>query len=124
MSLRFWLSRYSSTFVITLEALFTMNTSAPRLKIFSATYPLIPFTKVTTAISADTAITTPSSVKSDRSLLAHKDCRAMRIASELFIQLSFGYVHLSLAEPRWSLFRSHFALSLYEVGPFPDAKHL
>src|SRR3954447_25420945 len=85
MSLRFWLSRYSSTFVITLEALFTMKTSAPRLKIFSATYPLIPFTNVTTAISADTAMTTPSSVRTERSLFAHRDCRAMRIASDVFI---------------------------------------
>jgi hypothetical protein len=46
---------------------------------------LMPLTKVTTAITADTPITTPSKVSTDRSLFAHNDCKAMRIASRVFM---------------------------------------
>jgi len=71
--------------VMTFFCLFTMNTSAPRLNTFSATYPLMPLTNVTTAITEETPITTPSKVSTERSLFAHSDCRAMRMASEMFI---------------------------------------
>src|SRR4051812_22173683 len=46
----------------------------------------MPFTKVTTAMTAATPMTTPSKVSTDRSLFAHNDCRAMRMASRLFMQ--------------------------------------
>ena len=71
--------------VITFGAFERMKTSAPRLNIFSATYPLMPLTKVTTAITAATPITTPSRVSRERSLFAHSDCRAMRMASTVFM---------------------------------------
>ena len=45
----------------------------------------MPLTKVTTAITADTPITTPSSVSTDRSLFAQSDSSAIRIASEVVI---------------------------------------
>src|SRR5579872_3689451 len=45
----------------------------------------MPLTKVTTAITAATPITTPSRVSTERSLLAHKDSRAMRMASVGFM---------------------------------------
>src|SRR5208337_341335 len=85
MSLRLLPSMNWSGSAMTLGILLTMNTSAPRLKTFSATYPLIPLTKVTTAMTADTPITTPNSVSTDLSLLAQSDSRAIRIASEVVI---------------------------------------
>src|SRR5437867_11010244 len=71
--------------VITGDILLMMKTSAPRLKTFSATYPLMPLTNVTTAMTAATPITTPSSVKAERSLFAQSDCKAIRMASRKFI---------------------------------------
>ena len=47
----------------------------------------MPFTKVTTAITAATPITTPNKVRIERSLLAHSDCRAMRTASSVFMDV-------------------------------------
>src|SRR5580700_339946 len=41
----------------------------------------MPETNVTTAITAATPITTPSSVSTERSLLTHNDCSAIRMAS-------------------------------------------
>jgi hypothetical protein len=67
--------------VMTGEILLTIKTSVPSLKTRSATYRSRPLVKVTTAMTAATAITTPSIVRKDRSLLAHNDCRAIRIAS-------------------------------------------
>src|SRR5580704_9782877 len=84
-SLRFSPSRYLSILVAAGETLKTINTSAPRLKILVATYPLMPLTKVTTAITAATPITTPSSVSTERSLFAHSDRNAILIASEIFM---------------------------------------
>src|SRR5436309_12287093 len=75
--------------VITGDILLMMKTSAPRLKTFSATYPLMPLTNVTTAMTAATPITTPRSVKAERSLFAQSDCRAMRMASRKFIDRRF-----------------------------------
>src|SRR5208282_385999 len=83
--LRFSPSRNLSMLVTAGEFLNTMNTSAPRLKIFVATYPLIPFTNVTTAITAATPITTPSKVSAERSLFAHNDRNAILIASVMFM---------------------------------------
>src|SRR5271168_3057274 len=66
---------------MTLACLLMMNTSAPRLKIFSATYPLMPLMNVTTAMTDAMPITTPSNVSTERNLFAHNDCRAIRMAS-------------------------------------------
>src|SRR6185437_11547358 len=84
-SLRFWPSRKWSTLVTAGETLKTRKTFAPKLKIFSETYPLMPFTNVTTAMTAATPIIMPSKVRTERSLLAHRDWSAMRIASRIFI---------------------------------------
>src|SRR5438046_3031940 len=67
--------------------LLIMKTSAPRVNIFYATQPLIPLTNVTTAITAATPITTPSRVSAERSLLAHRDCSEMRMASRKFMDV-------------------------------------
>src|SRR5258708_8052335 len=45
----------------------------------------MPLTNVTTAITAATPMTTPSKVSTERSLFAHSDCNAMRMASPMFI---------------------------------------
>src|SRR5215475_2117721 len=45
----------------------------------------MPLTKVTTAITAATPMTTPISVRAERSLFAQSDWRAIRMASEIFI---------------------------------------
>src|SRR5258708_165170 len=45
----------------------------------------MPETKVTTAITAATPITTPSSVSTERNLFAHSDCSAIRMASATFM---------------------------------------
>src|SRR5580704_7251198 len=45
----------------------------------------MPETNVTTAITAAIPITTPSSVSTDRSLLAHSDRSAIRMASAMFM---------------------------------------
>src|SRR5437588_12626926 len=65
-----------------------MPTSAPSVTTFSATYAFSPLMNVTTAITAATPITIPSSVKTDRSLFAHNDARAMRIDSAKFMNYS------------------------------------
>src|SRR5271167_3259004 len=85
-SLRFCASMKWSMLVTAGETLNMMNTSAPRLKIFSATYPLMPLTNVTTAITAATPMTTPSKVSAERSLFAHNDRNAILIASEMFMK--------------------------------------
>src|SRR5271167_3259628 len=104
--LRFSPSRNLSMLVTAGEFLNTMNTSAPRLKIFVATYPLIPFTNVTTAITAATPITTPSKVSAERSLFAHNDRNAILMASVTFMGFGStasqrlrtgGLLHTSLA---------------------------
>src|SRR5579862_1919596 len=45
----------------------------------------MPLTNVTTAMTAATPITTPSSVNAERSLFAQSDCSASRMASVIFI---------------------------------------
>src|ERR1700692_2580702 len=104
--LRFSASSKCSTLVSTGENLDMMNTSAPRLKILPATYPSIPATKVTTAITAATPITIARVDSTERSLFAHSDCKAIRMASAMFMNSEFGFrsgnssVKLSLpAEP-------------------------
>src|SRR5258707_4756372 len=61
------------------------KTSAPRRNTRVATYWLAPLIKLTTAITAATPITTPSSVSTLRSLCAHKLDVAIFTASEKFI---------------------------------------
>src|SRR5262252_10217289 len=63
----------------------TPNTSAPRLKTFVATYWFAPLIKLTTAITAATPMTTPSSVSTLRSLCAQRLEVAIATASEKFI---------------------------------------
>src|SRR5947209_2425442 len=65
-----------------------MPTSAPSVTTFSATYAFSPLMNVTTAITAATPMTIPSSVKTVRSLFAHNDARAMRIDSAKFMNYS------------------------------------
>src|SRR5437870_3525324 len=89
--LRFSASRKCSTFVSTGENFDMMKTSAPRLKIFPATYPSIPATKVTTAITAATPITIASTDSTERSLLAHNDWNATRMASAIFMNQASGF---------------------------------
>src|SRR5215469_9731189 len=61
----------------------------------------MPFTNVTTAMTAATPMTTPSKVKTERSLFAHRDCNAMRTASRKCMswarELHDSAVPLSLA---------------------------
>src|SRR6266478_2711073 len=85
MRLRFWNSSQSSTLVIIEGCLDTPKTSAPRRKTRVATYWFAPLIKLTTAITAATPITTPRSVRTLRSLCAHKLDVAIFTASEKFI---------------------------------------
>src|ERR1700722_8895675 len=71
-----------SSTLVTIEGCFASpNTSAPNLKTLVATYWLAPFTRLTTAITAATPMTTPISVSTLRSLCAHRLPTAIDIAS-------------------------------------------
>src|SRR5215471_2698878 len=61
------------------------KTSAPRLKTFVATYWFAPLIRLTTAMTAATPMTTPISVRTLRSLCAHRLEEAIATASERFI---------------------------------------
>src|SRR5690242_8990632 len=50
----------------------------------------MPETKVTTAITAAMPITTPSSVSTERSLFAHSERSAIRMASAMFMERALG----------------------------------
>src|SRR5579864_1692552 len=56
-------------------------TAAPYEFTFDVTNALAPLVSVTTVITEDTPIITPSSVRMERSLLAQRDCSASRNAS-------------------------------------------
>src|ERR1700759_26587 len=62
----------------------------------------MPFTNVTTAITAATPITTPSSVSTERSLFAHSDASAIFIASAIFMNGSSPAVLRCAACPQLS----------------------
>src|ERR1700681_2792871 len=67
----------------------------------------MPLTKVTTAITAATPITTPSKVSAERSLFAHNDRNAILMASVMFMAQgasvrSRAPGHLLLAAGSWS----------------------
>src|SRR5437667_8923111 len=61
------------------------KTSAPRLKTFVATYWFAPLIRLTTAITEVTLMTTPSSVRTLRSLWAQRLAVAISTASARFI---------------------------------------
>src|SRR6516164_2903293 len=89
----------------------------------------MPFTKVTTAMTADTPITTPSSVSTDRSLLAHRDSRAIRMASEMVMTLHPDIMQKALQDTMntgeaatvYSADRTPASVTLR--GPFQLARH-
>src|SRR2546425_7849494 len=62
-----------------------LKTSAPRLKTFVATYWFAPLIRLTTAITEVTPMTTPSSVRTLRSLWAQRLAVAISTASARFI---------------------------------------
>src|SRR6266446_10860194 len=66
------------------------KTSAPRRKTRVATYWLAPLIRLTTAITAATPITTPTSVSTLRSLCAHRLEAEMATASDKFIVVGRG----------------------------------
>src|SRR5437763_447389 len=72
MRLRFWNSSQSSTFLMMDGCLDKPKTSAPRRNTRVATYRFAPLIKLTTAMTADTPMTTPTSVRTLRSLCAHR----------------------------------------------------
>src|SRR5438552_3451844 len=85
MRLRFWNSSQSSTLVMIDGCLDNPKTSAPSRNTRVATYWFAPLIKLTTAITAATPITTPSSVSALRSLCAHRLDVDMATASPKFI---------------------------------------
>src|SRR5712692_571455 len=66
------------------------KTSAPRRKTRVATYWFAPLIKLTTAITAATPITTPTSVRTLRSLCAQRLEAEMATASDKFIVAGRG----------------------------------
>src|SRR5260370_8977450 len=66
------------------------KTSAPRRKTRVATYWFAPLIKLTTAITAATPITTPTSVRMLRSLCAQRLEAEMATASDKFIVVGRG----------------------------------
>src|SRR6267378_4181419 len=90
MRLRFWNSSQSSTLVMMEGCLERPKTSAPRRKTRVATYRLAPLMRLTTAMTAATPITTPISVRTLRSLCAHRLEAEMATASDKFIVVGRG----------------------------------
>src|SRR2546422_1199397 len=68
----------------------TPKTSAPRRKTRGATYWLAPLIRLPTAITAATPITTPTSVRTLRSLCAQRLEAEMATASDKFIVVGRG----------------------------------
>src|SRR6516164_5510821 len=87
MRLRFWNSSQSSTLVMIDGCLDNPKTSAPNRNTRVATYWFAPLIKLTTAMTADTPMTTPTSVRTLRSLCAQRLEVEMATASEKFIVL-------------------------------------
>ncbi len=76
----------------------------------------MPATNVTTAITAATPITTPSRVSTERSLFAHSDCSAMRMASSDVHGIGrrtsgLGRAHLE------SMSRTQYSLQVHALPP-------
>src|SRR6266851_7018730 len=90
MRLRFWNSSQSSTLVTMEGCLDNPKTSAPRRKTRVATYWFAPLIRLTTAITAATPMTTPTSVRTLRSLCAHRLEAEMATASDKFIVVGRG----------------------------------
>ena len=67
--------------------------AAPYELIFEVTNSLAPLVSVTTVMTEETPMITPSRVRIERSLFAHSDCRASRKASTSCM------VPVSFAEP-------------------------
>src|SRR6267154_3892535 len=88
--LRFWNSSQSSTLVMIEGCWERPKTSAPRRKTRVATYWFAPLIRLTTAITAATPITTPTSVRTLRSLCAQRLEAEMATASERFIVVGRG----------------------------------
>src|SRR6266705_329045 len=87
MRLRFWNSSQSSTLVMMDGCLDKPKTSAPSRNTRVATYWFAPLIKLTTAMTADTPMTTPTSVSTLRSLCAQRLEVEMATASEKFMVL-------------------------------------
>src|SRR6516162_11966568 len=87
MRLRFWNSSQSSTLVTMDGCLDNPKTSAPSRNTRVATYWFAPLIKLTTAMTADTPITTPTRVRTLRSLCAQRLEVEMATASEKFMVL-------------------------------------
>src|ERR1700690_3199242 len=75
----------------------------------------MPPTKVTTAITAATPMTTPRSVSTDLSLLAQSDCNAILMASVMCMKNPLGFRHLAF---------SFYNRLLPTQGPSPSALSL
>src|SRR6516164_3938314 len=85
MRLRFWNSSQSSTLVMIDGCLDNPKTSAPNRNTRVATYWFAPLIKLTTAMTADTPMTTPTRVRTLRSLCAHRLEVEIATASEKFM---------------------------------------
>src|SRR6267378_5811367 len=90
MRLRFWKASQSSTLVMMEGCLDKPKTSAPGRKTRVATYWFAPLIRLTTAITAATPMTTPMSVKTLRSLCAHRLEAEIATASDKFIVVGRG----------------------------------
>src|SRR6267143_4577827 len=90
MRLRFWKASQSSTLVMMEGCLDSPKTSAPRRKTRVATYWFAPLIRLTTAMTAATPMTTPTSVRTLRSLCAQRLEAEMATASDRFIVLGRG----------------------------------
>src|SRR6267154_3228561 len=90
MRLRFWNSSQSSTLVMMDGCLERPKISAPRRKTRVATYWFAPLMRLTTAMTAATPITTPTSVRTLRSLWAQRLEAEIATASERFMVVGRG----------------------------------
>src|SRR6266581_1805081 len=90
MRLRFWKASQSSTFVMMEGCLDRPKTSAPKRKTRVATYWFAPLIRLTTAITAATPMTTPISVRTLRSLCAHRLEAEIATASDKFSVVGRG----------------------------------
>src|SRR5216684_9274328 len=90
MRLRFWNSSQSSTLVMIEGCFDSPNTSAPSRNTRVATYWFAPLIRLTTAITAATPITTPTSVRMLRNLCAQRLEAEMATASDKFIVVGRG----------------------------------
>src|SRR6185312_814345 len=82
MLVRFWNFRYSSMVMKVCGILVMVTTLAPKVLILVVTKRRAPLVRVTTIMSEATAITTPITVRIERSLFAQRDCSATLKASE------------------------------------------